>query len=105
MDKMIKRITKPYLLVAATLLLAHGTFGSANAAGYHVFYSFKGGAAGREPIGPLLIDNSGNLTGTALGTVYQLTPDAEGTILYQFPHGSRQLPRSGVIADDLGNLY
>jgi uncharacterized repeat protein (TIGR03803 family) len=53
----------------------------------------------------LLIDNSGNITGTTLGVVYRLTPEADEAVLYRFPHGSRQQARSGVIADNLGNLY
>jgi len=104
MDNMITRTMKPYWLFAATLLLVPGTSDSASAAGYHVFYTFNGGGAGKEPIGPLLIGNSGNLVGTAVGTVYRLTPDAEEEILYRFPHGSGY-SRTGVVADNLGNLY
>jgi uncharacterized repeat protein (TIGR03803 family) len=102
---MLKRTVKPYWLVAATLLLPLAALDGANASGYHIFYSFKGGGAGREPIGSVLIDDSGNLAGTVQGSVYQLTPDGDESVLYRFPHGSRQDPRSGVIADNLGNLY
>jgi len=73
----------------------------------------------------LVFDNAGNLYGTTIdggtpkcgpfgrggrGTVYQLTPNPDGTwkenILYRFPGGADGAePYAGVIFDAAGNLY
>ena len=66
-----------------------------------VLYSFKGGSGGATPIAGLIADNSGALYGTTAGggsgnngTVFKLTPPAEGqtawteTVLYSFKGGS-----------------
>jgi uncharacterized repeat protein (TIGR03803 family) len=74
---------------------------------------------GNSPQGPLAIDASSNLIGTAAaggasggcvgGTVFAIAPDETETILHAFcPKGGRrdgEHPRGGVVMDGSGNLY
>jgi len=90
-------------------------------------YTFQGGTDGGEPSGaPLVFDASGALygvtqyggggtvcgTGYGCGTVYKLTPPAQGngpwteTILYTFTGGADgSEPNSNLVFDKNGNLY
>ncbi len=84
-----------------------------------VLYSFGNGTDGSDPQGDLTPDGAGNFystTGTGgtygLGTVYELTPHADGIwtekVLYSLGNGTTDgaNPRSGVIFDAAGrNLY
>jgi hypothetical protein len=93
-----------------------------------VLWSFTGGADGARPLfGPLLIDASGALYGTASsggqarkcvgfgtsgGTVFKLTPPAGGhtawsqTTLLDFAGGDDGcIPDAGLVADSYGALY
>lgn len=86
-----------------------------------VLYSFTGGADGGFPGGYVAADSSGVLYATTTaggftgnGTVFKLTPPAEGqtswteTVLYSFfGFGSSDgtAPDSGLIFDPSGNLY
>ena len=82
-------------------------------------YSFTGGSDGRGPSGGVVRDRAGNLYGTTFaggnaenGTVFQLSPNADGSwtfrSLYQFcsspgcRNGARPNP---VVLDAHGNLY
>ena len=80
----------------------------------HLFH----GSDGDFPAGPLIFDTSGNLYGIAagagaynFGTMFKLTPDADGTwserILHQFTGGADGAgnPGAGLVFDRLGNLY
>src|SRR5215469_17468149 len=60
-----------------------------------VLYSFTGGRDGRNPVGPLIFDNAGNLYGAAqyggagCGVIFELSPPTQGTtwtesVLYTF---------------------
>jgi len=81
-----------------------------------VLYSFAGGADGGYPNGPLVMDEAGNLYGTALqggtqnyGVVFELSPSG-GTwvenVLHNFTRLSDGgLPFGGVVFDAAGNLY
>ena len=81
-----------------------------------VIYTFSG-PDGVYPYGGVIIDGKGNLFGTTrfggandLGTVYELTYDAEvgwvQTVLHSFENGSDgQRPFGGLIMDASGNLY
>jgi len=67
--------------------------------------------------GALFMDGSGRLygttenggSGTGFGTVFRLTPNAEGhwqeTILYSFESSGGSGPGAGVVMDKVGNLY
>lgn len=85
-----------------------------------VLYSFKNrGGDGYYPYTGLVLDGSGNLYGTTsdggaygyYGTVFQLTPKADGswaeTVLHSFgANGSDgTLPYGGMVLDADGNLY
>lgn len=87
-------------------------------------YSFKCGADGAFPKGPLSIDSQGALYGTAYtggtgcaevggcGSVFKLAPPSTPgqpwifSVIYHFAGGqSGQAPNGGVIFDNSGNLY
>ncbi len=81
-----------------------------------VLYRFAGGTDGIRPHGDLVFDRAGNLYGTTInggtggyGTVYKLTPSNGSwteSVLYSFTEGGDgQLPESGLIFDQSGNLY
>ena len=85
----------------------------------NTFYMFQGGTDGQGPDGSLITDTAGNLYGTTgagggcslypsggCGTVFELTPSGQETILYAFQGGTDGLgPVGGVIMDNAGNLY
>jgi uncharacterized repeat protein (TIGR03803 family) len=78
-----------------------------------VLYSFSGGSDGAYPFGSAVFDANGNLYGTAAGggangagTVFELTPSGNLTVLHTFtggPDGSTSY--SGLIMDKKGNFY
>ena len=80
-----------------------------------VLHSFSGGADGAGPYDTPIFDAAGNLYGTTYnggatyntGTVFKLTPNADGTwsesILYTFT--GEQNPMAGLVMDPAGNLY
>lgn len=82
-----------------------------------VLYAFAGGGDGGIPLsGPLVLDHTGSVYGTASlggdygkGVVYKLTPSGgtwTETVLYSFTGGADgQTPNGGVTFDNAGNLY
>jgi uncharacterized repeat protein (TIGR03803 family) len=78
-----------------------------------VLHNFKGGADGANPYAGVVADPAGNLYGTTYkggpsnaGTVYELTPSGQETVLYSFTGGDDGgNPYAGVILDAAGNLY
>jgi hypothetical protein len=83
---------------------------------FQTLYSFTGGADGALPLGGLIRDASGNLSGTTLGggdslfgTVFQLVnrgSSYELRTLYAFQDGSDgSNPSASLLADGLGRLY
>lgn len=81
-------------------------------------HQFQGGADGELPTGPLIADSAGNLYGTTVagggcnlsqggcGTVFELTPSGQESILYAFQGQEDGAgPFGGVITDGTGNLY
>jgi uncharacterized repeat protein (TIGR03803 family) len=99
------------------------TLGSDGSWKESVIYRFKGGTEdGGSPSGTLVFDTAGNLYGTTVtggnnlcnlagcGTVFKLSPNADGTwtetILHRFLGGTdADEPALGVIFDAAGNLY
>ncbi len=82
---------------------------------FSVLYSFSGSPDGAIPEGRLIADSAGNLYGTTLqggtdcgagcGTVFSITPNGTGTVLYSFAYTDGAFPHAGLIADNAGNLY
>ena len=86
-----------------------------------VLYSFAGGSDGAFPVEGVIFDKAGNLYGVTqdgggsgcfggCGTVFELTPGADGqwteTVLHRFTGGSDGgEPNAILIFDSAGNLY
>lgn len=84
-----------------------------------LLYSFTGLSDGGTPTGPVTVDSSGNLYGTATyggtagaGTVFELSPPmTQGgawaqAVLYSMPGGANGgYPRGALSFDSAGNLY
>jgi uncharacterized repeat protein (TIGR03803 family) len=82
-------------------------------------YSFTGGADGGNPGGGLVLDEQGNIYGTAstggvgscshgsgCGVVFELTPSGNETVLYSFTGGADGADPDGVLLREAGgNLY
>jgi uncharacterized repeat protein (TIGR03803 family) len=89
-----------------------------------VLYSFQAGSDGALPFGNVVFDAAGNIFGTTsigghshvgcyagCGTVYELSPNGDGTwketvlhrLLDAFGDGAE--PRAGLVMDAAGNLY
>ncbi|HTQ54809.1 MAG TPA: choice-of-anchor tandem repeat GloVer-containing protein [Bryobacteraceae bacterium] len=83
------------------------------ASNYSVLYSFTGGADGGSPLAGVIRDPAGNLYGTTsaggaanLGTVFELDPTGNETVLYSFTGGADGgFPRAAVIRNSSGNLF
>jgi uncharacterized repeat protein (TIGR03803 family) len=119
--KIMRIVHRGTAITLAVLSLA----GSALAAPVEtVLYRFTGGSDGSDPRGGLIADKEGALYGTTrkgrngiscggdCGTVFKLTPPAEGqtawteTVLYRFTGGSDgREPFAGLIAGQQGALY
>jgi uncharacterized repeat protein (TIGR03803 family) len=87
-----------------------------------VLYHFTGGSDGAGPVAGLIFDTAGNLFGTtsaggcngnSCGTVFELTPNKDGTwaerVLHAFCSTANcsdgNSPRAGLVLDQAGNLY
>jgi len=79
----------------------------------NVLHSFTGGSDGAYPEAGVITDMAGNLYGTTYGggaggqgTVFQLDPSGNLTVLHSFTGGSDGgRPAADLIADAAGNLY
>ncbi|HEY1710331.1 MAG TPA: choice-of-anchor tandem repeat GloVer-containing protein [Rhizomicrobium sp.] len=93
-------------------LLATLSPAAAEAAKYHVLYSFTGDADGGNP-GPVVVrDAAGNLYGTTmnggahgLGTVFRLTRDGAESIVFDFADAAKQGKTPYTLSLDRGDLY
>ncbi len=72
---------------------------------YKVLHKFTGGADGGLPYAGLTFDTDGNLYGTTAGTVYKLTPNADGTWTESVLDRLRGASYADLIFDSTGNLY
>jgi uncharacterized repeat protein (TIGR03803 family) len=109
-----KALAAAAVTLSIVLALAPGTWAASK---YKPLYKFTGGADGSQPYTGLIFDQAGNLYGTTefggaygLGTVFELTPNGDGTwkehVLYSFqgtPDGYS--PDSHLTFDAAGNLY
>jgi uncharacterized repeat protein (TIGR03803 family) len=94
--------------VTATLALTGDAWAKKS---FHLLHKFDG-ADGTQPYAGLIIDNAGNLYGTAQrggayagGTVFKFAPDGTLTTLHSFDSSDGKYPLSDLIADAAGNLY
>ena len=82
----------------------------------NVLYSFQGGADGNSPISNLIFGGAGNLYGTTSegglgsGTIFKLTPAANGVWTESVAHRFRGPPDgafayNGMVADGAGSFY
>jgi len=122
----LKRVGSARALLAAVLGILLTTMLAAHAQTLTTLYSFAGGEDGAFPEGGLVLDSQGNLYGTTIyggahlkGTVFELTPSSNETVLHSF--GSRSIttlcfrliedgwdgafPNPGLTVDSQGNLY
>ena len=77
-----------------------------------ILHVFEKEGDGRKPDGGLMLDNAGNLYGTAAaggafhkGAVFRIDKAGVETVLYSFNKMDGAHPFGGVIADGAGNLY
>jgi uncharacterized repeat protein (TIGR03803 family) len=87
-----------------------------------LLYSFTGDTDGGYPYGGVILDNAGNLYGTAdlggslsdcdgvgCGVVFELSPGSGGTwtetVIHDFTEVDGALPSSALVFDPRGNLY
>jgi uncharacterized repeat protein (TIGR03803 family) len=79
---------------------------------FTVLHNFAGGKEGSAPQGGLLIDNAGNIFGSAVndgdfrsGTVFEITKNGKFKSLYSFTGGSDgKNPNGELIQDAAGNI-
>jgi uncharacterized repeat protein (TIGR03803 family) len=84
---------------------------------YKLLYSFQAGMDGAEPRGALIQDASGDLYGTTAigggssacgggcGTVFEVDPSGDETVIHRFDGSDGEVPDAGLIRDTDGNLY
>lgn len=76
-------------------------------------YTFHSGSDGTAPAAGLILDDIGNLYGTAsaagglteCGTVFRLSPDGTETALHTFGESDGCNPAAPLVMDSRGNLY
>ena len=106
----------PALITLAFAVLALTLASAAHAQSESVIYAFQNGTDGAFPEGGVIADANGNLYGTTLnggpndgGTVFELSPNADGTWtkqeIFSFNFTDGGLPFGGLISDSQGNLY
>lgn len=116
-----RRISALIAFICSFLVLATAAF----AATQKTLHTFAGGGDGAYPLGSLILDSHGNLFGATnaggnnecdsslsagCGTVYQLTPNADGswseTVLHIFMQSTDGgQPLASPVMDASGNLY
>jgi uncharacterized repeat protein (TIGR03803 family) len=80
---------------------------------FTVLHTFTGGKDGSGPQGTLMMDNAGNLFGSAIkggdfdnGTVFEITKSGRFKRLYSFTGGADgRSPNGGLVQDPEGNIY
>ena len=76
-----------------------------------VLYSFTGGNDGGNPIDGVVLDEAGNVYGTAnygaerCGVVYKVTPQGVESVLYTFDCRADGANPCGLVRDSQGNFY
>ena len=83
---------------------------------FTVLHTFTGGKDGASSYGGLVMDNAGNLYGTALlggnsncydgcGTLFRIDANGKFKVLYTFTNEPAGYPFGNLVMDDKGNLY
>jgi uncharacterized repeat protein (TIGR03803 family) len=112
---MSTRPSSAVLTVSVALTFFVCALSAQSAPKYKILHAFGKGDDGAGLWGSLLLDQKGNLYGTAIsggsrvaGIAFRLTPKASGTwaekVLYAF-NGNNGGPTGGLIFDPAGNLY
>jgi uncharacterized repeat protein (TIGR03803 family) len=105
-------VTRKFIFLNGLVLAFAASLQSAQAAKFHVVYTFQGGSDASGPIGGLL--QAGKIRyGTTyfggadnLGTVYKLAAGGTESVIYSFTGGTDGAnPQAGLIKDASGNLY
>ncbi len=97
-------------------LYGHGTVFELSPTGVEkILYNFGGQSSdGSEPYGNLVFDKQGNLYGSTYagglygqGTVFELSPTGEETVLYTFGSQANDgaIPLGALVLDSAGNIY
>lgn len=98
-----------FCLLLALIMSSH----AATARNFEVLHGFSDGNDGGSPLGSLIIDNAGNLYGTAAGgggvrdagVVFKLAPNGTETVLHSFDLTDGSNPEAALITDQVGNFY
>jgi len=117
-NKFWAAVSRALAAMTAMLIVALMLVPGAWACKYKTLYQFKVGADGLYPRAGLIFDPAGNLYGTTdyggaynFGTVFQLTPNGDGSwtesVLHSFNADGKDgyEPFAGLIFDPAGNLY
>jgi uncharacterized repeat protein (TIGR03803 family) len=109
--------TKAIHIIVFTFLIGLGVVASplaqATDPSFSVLYNFNGGSDSANPLNGFISDREGNLYGVAssggsfgYGTVFELSPTNQETVLYSFAGGSDGANPQGLLYRDYrGNLY
>jgi len=99
------------------LLIAFIPVTSPLASNLRTIYSFRGGNDGTEPQSALIRGGNGDFYGTTFGggavcggdycgTVFELTPSGQESVVYAFEGGTDGVsPSAGLVMDGAGNFY
>ena len=109
---MIKtNVTCLFLIVAVIVSLVLGSSPLVHAQTFTVLHTFAG-IDGQNPVGGLILDESGNLYGSTYfggaytdGVVFKLDKSGNQTVLLNFDNSNGCCPDSALLLDPAGNLY
>jgi uncharacterized repeat protein (TIGR03803 family) len=108
----LRFLTFAALSLAAVIGLGLIATQTAQAQNFKVLYNFTGGSDGEGPIGQPVVDNHGNIFGTAeqggsshYGTVWEYSFDGTFSVLHSFVGSDGIYPSAGVKLDGKGKMF